>query len=170
MDQHIQTIFVHEIERQARFGLIAVDDMHSALSGHNVERVWYSVQGLLIAAGHLSKILWPGKAHEGRGQVLRKLLSVSDESVLAPRRFRNHFEHFDERLEAWASSSARRNFVDSNVGLPAMITGIEPDDYLRNFDTKNLVVTFRGDAYSLQPIANAIEELYGRAAQVLNAG
>jgi hypothetical protein len=41
-----------------------------------------------------------------------------------------------------------------------MIKGIDQKDYLRNFDPKNWVLTFRGDKYELEPIKNAINELY----------
>jgi hypothetical protein len=74
-----------------------------------------------------------------------------------------HFEHFDEGLENWANTSKRKNFVDSNVGPTGMISGIEPQDYLRNFDPSKATLTFRGDEYQLQPIVNAILELYRRA-------
>jgi hypothetical protein len=162
MDQQLQTIFLHEIERQSSFAVMAADDLESALRAQDGYRVWYSVQGLLIAVGNISKLLWPVVAHEERGRRLRQLLGVPDDSVLAPRTFRNHFEHFDERLESWATSSERRNFVDSNIGPPGMIVGIDPGDYLRNLDPENLAVTFRGDQYELSSIVQAVRTLQKR--------
>ena len=94
------------------------------------------------------------------------MLSIQDGSVLQPRTLRDHFEHFDERLEVWVESSGDHVFVDSNIGPPGMIAGLDSAGFLRNFDTKNLAVTFRGDAYSLQPIVTAIEELHARALQL----
>jgi hypothetical protein len=88
---------------------------------------------------------------------------VDDSSPLAPRTFRNHFEHFDERLEDWAMSSKRKNFVDSNVGPSGMISGIDLEDYLRNFNTTKNAVTFRGDEYNLKPMIDAIVELHEKA-------
>ena len=55
------------------------------------------------------------------------------------------------------------NFVDSNVGPAGMISGIDPEDYLRNFDTTKNAVTFRGDEYNLKPMVDAIIELHGKA-------
>lgn len=95
-----------------------------------------------------------------RGEALRTSLGVPDSSPLEPRTFRNHFEHFDERLEQWATSLQRKNFADSNVDPAGMIAGLDPGDYLRNFDTKNYAVTFRGDAYLLKPVVDAIRELH----------
>jgi len=154
-------IFQHEVERQCKFALIAAQDLNQALQSPDMDRIWYSVQAFLVAAGNISKLLWPSKPHlPKRGDELRASLSVEDSSPLQPRKFRNHFEHFDERLENWAVSSKRHNFADSNVGPPGMIVGLDPEDYIRNFDTTNFAVTFRGDVYHLQPIVDAVRDLW----------
>jgi hypothetical protein len=161
MEKMILRIFQREVERQCRFALIAAQDLDLALRTRDMDRIWFSVQGFLLAAGNISKFLWPSTPIlPERGDELKASLSVRDDSPLEPRSFRNHFEHFDERLEKWASSSKHRNFVDSNVGPPDMIKGIEPTDFLRNFDTTHFVVTFRGDIYELKPVIDAIQELW----------
>ncbi len=43
-----------------------------------------------------------------------------------------------------------------------MISGMDPEDYLRNFDTTRNAVTFRGDEYNLQPMIDTIIELHGK--------
>jgi hypothetical protein len=163
LDPMLLRIFHGEVERQCRFGLTAADDLQAALQAGDMDRLWYSVQALLVAAGNVSKLLWPEQKYSQRGDELRASLGVPEDSPLAPRTFRNHFEHFDARLHDWAASSQRRNFADSNVGPPGMIVGLDPGDYLRNFDTTNAAVTFRGDSYELQPIVKAIGELWQRA-------
>ena len=183
MDDLVMYIFQREVERQCSFALIADRDLREALGitrvtpeaddpfAHKKEmmdRIWCSVQALLVAAGNISKLLWPPTPFlPERGIELRTSLSVSEDSPLELRTFRNHFEHFDERLEKWAMSSERRNFFDSNVGPSGMtlVEGldIEPGDYLRNFDTTNFAVTFRGDVYHLHPLIGAISDLWGEA-------
>lgn len=165
MDTMLLRIFQREVERQCAFALIAARDLNQALQAGDMDRIWYSVQALLVAAGHVSMLLWPvSPLLPERGAQVRESLSVGDDSPLQPRTFRNHFEHFDERLEQWATSSERRNFADQNVGPPGMISGLDPGDYLRNLDTTNMAVTFRGDAYPLQTIVAAIRELWEKAA------
>jgi hypothetical protein len=166
MDTMVLRIFQREVERQCKFAIMATQDLNLSLQEPDMDRIWYSVQALLVAVGNVSKLLWPPNPKlTGRGAQLRASLSVSDDSPLAPPRvFRNHFEHFDERLESWATSSERGNFVDSNVGPPGMIAGIDPKDFMRNFDTQNLAVTFRGETYPLQPVADAISELWPKVA------
>lgn len=164
MERHVLRIFQREIERQCRIAIIAIEDLQNAQQAGDMDRVWYSVQSFLVAVGNVSKLLWPSAAHiPERAKELKSSLGVDDSSPLAPRTFRNHFEHFDERLEDWATSSKRQGFVDSNVGPSGMISGIDPEDYLRNFDTTKGAITFRGDEYILKPMVDAIVELHEKS-------
>jgi hypothetical protein len=128
------------------------------------DRFWYAVQAFLVAAGNISKLLWPnywkGEARlPERGPDLSASLNVDENSPLAPRTFRNHFEHFDVRLEEWAVSSNPRVLIDSNITPGDIGPGAEPGDWLRNFNSTHFTVTFRGDRYDLLPIVEAIEQL-----------
>ncbi len=165
VDKLFLRIFLREVERQCGFGIIAATDLSRALSAGDQQRVWYAVQGFLVAAGNLSKLLW--SKSEERGVTLRRNLGVSEGSVLEPRTFRNHFEHFDERLETWASSSRRHNFADSNIGPKGEPAGLDPEDYLRNLDPETWTVTFRGDEYQLRPIVEAMRQLFRKVSDLL---
>jgi len=140
---------------------MSFSDLEGALKTGDMDRIWHAIQAFLVAAGNVSKLLWPAKASaSNRGEELRLVLTVVDDSILSPRTFRNHFEHFDERLESWAASSTRKNLADSNVGPSGMIQGLEPSDCLRNLDTTQMAVTFRGDTYLLTPLVEALRELH----------
>jgi len=154
-------IFQREIERQCKFVIVATDGIKFGLSNGNSDIVWYSIQNILVAVGNISKIFWPSnQKYLKRGDELRKSLDIEDNSSIQPRNFRNHFEHFDERLEKWATSSKRHNFVDSNIGPSNMIDGVNAEDYLRNFDNTTWTLNFRGDKYELKPIIKYIYDLY----------
>ena len=63
-----------------------------------------------------SKILWPTKKqYKARGKHLRELLGVDDNNVLSDRTFRNHFEHYDERIEEWFENSNSAVYMDSRI-------------------------------------------------------
>lgn len=62
---------------------------------------WCSIQTILVAAGNVSKILWPNEKYKVRGEKLRQLLNVEKDNPLSNRKFRNHFEHYDERIEEY---------------------------------------------------------------------
>ena len=162
-------IFQREVERQCQFALIAVNDLKQALRLGDMDRIWSSTQSFLVAVGNVSKLLWPSKSiFPNRREELRKSLSVNDDSPLEPRTFRNHFEHFDERLEQWIKMSEGHSYADSNVGPHDMISGLKPTDYLRHFDPTTFTITFRGDVYQLQPIIDAIIELWKKASVEAN--
>ena len=167
MDAHLQKIFVGEIERQCRFAHIAAIELREAIARQDTDRVWFAVQSLLIAAGNVSKLLWPKRKYSTRGQTLRRVLAVEESSPLRSRTFRNHFEHFDERLESWATSSSHRGLADSNINIQGRIRGADPGDYLRNLEASSSSVTFCGDTYELAPVMQAIQRLHETACAFL---
>ena len=48
MDGRLQNIFVHEVERQSQFALIAAADLQAAVDRGDTDRVWNSIQFLLV--------------------------------------------------------------------------------------------------------------------------
>jgi hypothetical protein len=72
---------------------------------------------------------------------------------------RDVFEHFDEKLEDWAASSARHNIVDQSILAPGAIVGVDPGDYLRTLDPTSMGVSFRGTHLRLQPLVDAVLRL-----------
>lgn len=138
--------------------------LRQALATWDTSGVFFSAHAFLGATGNVSKLLWPPSENiAGRGEELRQTLNVSDDSPVVPRTFRNHFEHFDERLEQWAIKSKRRNLADSNVLPPGAIEGIECEDFLRNLDPTTLNLTFRGDSYDLEIVEAALRKIYEAA-------
>lgn len=88
MEKMILRIFQSEIERQAKFAIMAAQDLDNALKIREMDRIWFSVQGFLVATGNISKLLWPSEALlPERGVELRPSLSVEDDSPLEPRKF-----------------------------------------------------------------------------------
>ena len=167
MDQGLLELFIREVDRQARFGLSAADDLQQAVMNNDANRVWYSIQSLLIATGNVSKLLWPSQSTAPSREKLRQTLGVVDDSPLKSRTFRNHFEHFDERLEAWDISPHTHMIVDSNIGSLGSIRGGQSLVYVRNFDPSTETLTCYGEVHELRPIINALERLRPEIERVL---
>ncbi len=164
----LKTFYI-EIEKQCRFALIAANDVNVALQSYNTDLLFYSIQALLVATANVSKLLWPARPRiADRGSQLKSNLGVGINSALELRTFRDHFEHYDERLEAWASDSTRHNIVDTSVLPPSSISGIDPRDFMRNFDPTTLSVTFRGDTYALQPVIAEVQALWQKVTAEIN--
>jgi hypothetical protein len=161
--------FYIEIEKQCRFALIAANDMNVALQSYITDLLFYSIQALLVSIANVSKLLWPGAPRiPNRGSQLRTKLRIGANSAIRLRTFRDHFEHYDERLELWASSSARHNIVDTSVLPPGSIQGLDPGDFMRNFDPTAYSVTFRGDTYPLRPVIAEVQTLWKRVITEIN--
>ena len=136
---------------------MAYDDMvkysHSMKAGDNktLNRFWISVESFLVASANISKILWPSRPDKcsnckfqpqlphdvsTRRENLRTLLSLDDSSPIKSRRFRNHFEHYDNRIEEWTKEYENKIIIDSNIGpVDLVLIGEERRTFfMRNFD------------------------------------
>lgn len=170
MDEMVLRIFQSEVERQCEFALssaVNINDSLQNLGNENANtQLWFFVQSFLISSANVSKLLWgSNKSIAESRKPLRDSLNITENTFEEIRNLRNHFEHIDERIEKWASSSERRSFVDSNIGPTNMIVGVDPDDFLRNFDTTKGAVTFKGEDYLLQPIIDELVKIHECARQ-----
>ncbi len=166
MEKMVLQIFQSEIEKQCKFAIIAVEQIKTELANtnSNLDLVWYAIQNFLVAVANISKFFWPPKfKYQKRGEELRKSLGIKDDSPIKPRGGRNVIEHFDEKLEEWATSSKRHCFIDSNIGPLNMIAGIDQQDVLRHFGPTTWAFTFRSDKHELKPMIEAIYDLYPKA-------
>ena len=171
MDKRFLEVFTLEVSRQATFGILAYEDLMAAISARNATRIWYSVQSLLVAAGNVSKLIWPPrKRSTGRGKELREAIGVTETSPLKARMFRNIFEHYDEQLEDWMMSSERHNIVDSSVIPLGAIQGVDPEDFLRNIDPNDWTLTFRGSRLEIRPLVEALREVRDKADAIVSTG
>lgn len=181
MEKHLLSCFQLEVGRQCRWAILAIEDLEDALKGlesgklgheYAMSRVWMSIQRFLVAVGNISKLLWPPQQRiPNRGPELRASLGVDEGSCLKTRSFRNHFEHFDERLEEFflSLSSGEFFYVDCNVspeGIGSLATGIDQNKVLRHFDQKSWRLIFRGESYELEPLFKEIVELRKKAEAV----
>jgi hypothetical protein len=137
-------------------------------------RLWYSLQNFLVATANVSKLLWDGNRDKtkaiigkARGKKLREIYGIEEKSPLNDRNIRNHFEHFDERIDSWAASSARMSFVDSNIGPKDSIAGPAKSDYFRNFDPTKCILSYADEDYELITVNEAIKCLYEKVTEIL---
>lgn len=97
-----------------------------------------------------------------RGEELRAILDISDTSPLKNRDLRNHFEHFDVRLEQWATMSKKRLYIDTNIG-PIREMNFAGDKPMRHFDSETLTIHFQGDSLALIPLKRELESIIVRS-------
>lgn len=145
-----EQVLVGEIVTQSKFAESAACRL--AESSDPIE-VWGSIQSILGAAGNVSKILWPvRKQHKERGKQLRDLIGVDDDNLLSDRTFRNHFEHYDERVEEWFDGNDSAVYSDWRIdafegGLLTL-----PRLFHRSYNPVSQVLSFRGESIDLAAV------------------
>ena len=130
--------------------------------GHGLDQIdiLSSIQMILISAGNVSKILWPPRrASAARGATLRALLGIDDNNPLSDRRLRNHFEHYDERIEHWFASKNSANYTDLIMGPLQGYACQFPSNVHRGYDYTTQTLTFRGESMNLGAVVKALTEI-----------
>lgn len=165
MDDYIQHLYLGELQKQCEFIFFAVEQINTYLKNNDTKKFWFAIQSFLTSNANISKLLFPIKETNVRGQELRVLLEIEETSPLRPRDMRNHFEHFDERLDKFINESRNRNYVDSNIGPKNQfqINAI----FQRHFDTQTNILSFQNDEFYMQLIVNEIEKLYEKINRIL---
>lgn len=183
MNESEVSIYLREANTQAGLAIGAAIALNNALQSSNEEsrgtainwdrkkfihgEIFRSLHSLLTHASNISKLFWPsatkGKTEAqriARGQLLRGRLGLPDNGhTLQDRRFRNHLEHFDERLDNWRETSSRKNYVQDFIGPKGSIFGVEETDIMRWFDPQSKQFVFRGETFDIQELITSIEGL-----------
>lgn len=122
--------------------------------------VWCSIQSILGAAGNVSKILWPQyKESKERGDELRKILDIDKTNIIASRKFRNHFEHYDDRIEKWFDKYPNGVYVDRAFIPFKPLPWENPQFYHRAYNQVDRVLTFRDETLDLNDVLDALHEI-----------
>lgn len=126
-----------------------------------------ALQGMLVAAANLSKLLWgsEGPELEKEREPLRDSLGVRDTSCLRDRKLRNDFEHFDERVDKWFSKG-RRSYAGRNIG-PIKEFNFDPKDRFHHYDPDTGIVTFWDHSVSVLDLGREVVDIYHKAEDAL---
>ncbi len=155
-----ELIFISEIVKQAKIANRAAERLKATTDHFDEIEVWCSIQSILVAAGNVSKILWPPrKSSTARGNALRTLLGVDDRSPLCDRKFRDHFEHYDERIEGWFENNHSAVYMDSSIDSFGSIWGGNPSNRHRSYNPLTQTLTFRGESVDIASLLHALEEI-----------
>lgn len=132
------------------------------------DEVLMALDGFLAAWSRASLILWPaprGPAAlraraEARGAYLCEMMRIDESHVLHDRELRDHWVHYDERLDAALEE------YGANVQSLDFTTRLLPQGgfVMWQFDLSALELTFRGEhRYQLVTLFDAVEDLRSRA-------
>lgn len=153
-------ILVSEIVLQSKIAGRAVERLQATHDKFDHVETWCSIQSILVAAGNVSKILWPTNVkYKQRGENLRRFLSVEDGNLLSSRKFRNHFEHYDERVDSWFEHNPNGAYVDLAMNPSLMVAGFpgEAKYVHRGYNAFDGTLVFRGELIDLNQLLQALD-------------
>lgn len=173
----LEMTFVGEIVLQAKIAKKAFERLQTANDNLDGIEVWGAIQSILVATGNVSKILWPpAKADKTRGEKLRQILNVEKDNMLSERKFRNHFEHYDSRIEDYFKKQGNGgiNYTDLAMNpslsehLLAMQYGSEfasqfkkpLDNIHRGYNSFNNTLIYWGDVLDLNELMKALDAIH----------
>ena len=151
-----ETAFISEIIFQTKIISYAVEKLNKIDEQDKIS-IWSSIQSILISSGNISKILWPIKKYEKRGKHLRILLKINDDSVLKSRKFRNVFEHYDEKIDNVFQENDITTYVDFAMN-PSLSSSIRNRCH-RGYNTYNNTLMIHGEDLDLKEIIKAINKI-----------
>ncbi len=127
-------------------------------------RIWLMIQSFLTATANISKIFWPPYKKKKRGLELRNELEILDNNILEGRKFRDHFVHFDERIDKWAAKDGER-LIDRAIGSLEKIKGFQKKDILRHYNPETKTLTFYTEPYDLEDVKKEIQGIQQKVKQ-----
>jgi hypothetical protein len=171
MELQLLRMFQKQLLAQCEFMIYAAVDLERSLSNREVRHAFYSIQNLINANANVSKALWGqrGKLSNER-KPLRDSIGVADDSALRQVDVRNHFEHFDERLDRWWQESPTHSDVDFNImskqrlSVPSLVQV----DWFRNYDPATGDLSFWGDDFNLKELMKEVQRILPKLREEAN--
>ena len=158
MKEFKELVLIDEIVLQSKIAQRANERLQATQESLDRLEVWCSIQSILVATGNISKILWPiNKNNKLRGERLRQILKVEETNILSDRTFRNHFEHYDERIEELFNNASSLTYRD--LAMNPSFRGASIANVDRGYNSFNNTLIFRGEVLDLNNIFKALEEI-----------
>lgn len=87
------------------------------------------------------------------------MLNISKSSIIHNRRFRNHLEHYDERLKKWIQEKGTNSVIGTyNIGPKSMI-GIPNMIFVSHYDPSDHTFTFVNEDFNLDILYQDVQRV-----------
>ena len=177
MDEFLQEIYLGQIKQECERWFQSLHIMNAIMKNQIEGDFFQPALYLIHHAAAVSRIFWPPGARnkqitkraERRGQFLRDLLKLPSGHAVQGRTLRDHFEHFDGRLDDWAESSKNRIIVQCFIGPRNAVGGnaIQDSDIIHHYDPQTKIFSFRGERFDIQALSSRLDHIYKRTLQKL---
>ena len=172
MDDFLLRIYLEQAKDESERCFLAIKELNAAIASNGEVDPFGPAQSLVHHAAAVSRIFWPPGSRDKharqrsqrRGEVLRKAIGITQGHPVQNRALRDHFEHFDERLDDWAERSKNRNIVKQLIGPRTAIGGnaISDEDIIHHYDPATKIYSFRGEKFDVQELATGLDDIYAK--------
>ncbi len=172
MDDFLLRIYLDQAKEECEAAFGAIKALNAALASSGHTDPFGPAQAFVHHAAAVSRIFWPPGARDKkarqrsqrRGELLRQAIGLHSPHAVQARTLRDHFEHFDERLDDWAERSKNRCIVKRLVGQRRAIAGdaISDEDIIHHYDPTTNVYAFRGEKFDVQALATGLDDIYAK--------
>lgn len=119
------------------------------------------LQNIIVQGAAVSRYFWPVRPqYIARGETLRQIYNVSDNSPLRSRELRNAIEHFDERLDEYLSAGIVGNIYPHYLGPELEQTGV-PQHFFRAYFVDTGVFRLLHHRFEIEPLSKEMWRLAG---------
>lgn len=178
MDDFLLRIYLEQVQEECNAAIGAIHALNAALQSNGQVDAFGPAQALVHHAAAVSRMFWPPgskdkkarQRSQRRGEFLRKAIGLSTPHSVEERTLRDHFEHFDERLDDWAERSKNRNIVKRFIGPRHAIGGdaISDEDIIHHYDPAQHIYSFRGQKFDVQALATGLSDVSAKVAAKLS--
>jgi len=155
-----EMVLIGEIVLQAKIAQRAAERLQATNDNFDNIEVWCSIQSILIAAGNVSNILrLSPEKYKSRGEQLRNKLKVDENNPLLDRKFRNYFEHYDERIDTVFKKESPSVFRDLAMNPSISTPRQMPSNFHRGYNSFDNTLVIRGKSLDLNTVINALDEI-----------
>lgn len=125
-------------------------------------------QNIIQQSAALSRYFWPtpifrrdkkerNEIHQTRGEYLREIFYINDNSPLRSRELRNSIEHFDERIDLYLHGNVAGDFFPNYVGGKPLNN--KTKKFFRAYFTDTQEFEVLGKAFPVVPIVEEISRI-----------
>lgn len=143
---------IREIWTQAHFAEIAFRNIDPK-ARKSTDAVFSSIHSFLSHCANVSKMLLACD-EENPKKTIGDILGVLKSSDVHNRKFRNHLEHYDERLKKWIKEKGINATIGTyNIGPKSMIQ-VQNMIFVSHYDPTDNTFTFVNEDFNLKNIFN----------------
>jgi hypothetical protein len=143
------------------------EDPYSPLYGG---RFLNELQNVVLHAAALSRYFWPvRKDHHWRGEHLREVFQITEDSALHSRDLRNAIEHFDEKLDTYVEGGIVGHILPEYIGPFSESTGV-PVHIFRGYYVDTGVFQLLDNQYEVQPILGEVGRIHEQLKKMDKSG